>query len=91
MGLKYKNVIAISSVDSADVITPFSSRGPEVELCAPGINVLSVIRIWTGSSRSRRAGAFAFARRAFKTLSAEGPDLSVLFDEFDVVRCPELL
>ena len=31
---KFKNVIAVSSVDSTDVITPFSGRGPEVELCA---------------------------------------------------------
>ena len=38
---KYKNVIAVSAIDSADVIAPFSSRGPEVEICAPGVNVLS--------------------------------------------------
>jgi subtilisin len=38
---KYKNVIAVSAIDSANVIAPFSSRGPEVEICAPGVNVLS--------------------------------------------------
>jgi subtilisin len=38
---KYKNVIAVSAIDSANVIAPFSSRGPEVDLCAPGVSVLS--------------------------------------------------
>jgi subtilisin len=38
---KYKNVIAVSAIDSSNVIAPFSSRGPEVDLCAPGVNVLS--------------------------------------------------
>jgi subtilisin len=40
---KYKNVIAVSAIDSANVIAPFSSRGPEVELAAPGVNVLSTV------------------------------------------------
>jgi subtilisin len=38
---KYKNVIAVSAIDSANAIASFSSRGPEVDLCAPGVNVLS--------------------------------------------------
>jgi subtilisin len=38
---KYRNVIAVSAIDNANVIAPFSSRGPEVELCAPGVGVLS--------------------------------------------------
>jgi subtilisin len=40
---RYANVIAVSAVDSSNVIAPFSSRGPEVELSAPGVNVLSTI------------------------------------------------
>lgn len=40
---KYKNVIAVTAIDNANVIASFSSRGPEVELCAPGVNVLSTI------------------------------------------------
>lgn len=40
---KYKNVIAVSAIDGSNVIASFSSRGPEVELCAPGVNVLSTI------------------------------------------------
>lgn len=38
---KYTNVIAVSAIDSGNIITSFSSRGPEVDLCAPGLNVLS--------------------------------------------------
>lgn len=40
---RYRNVIAVSAIDTANVIAPFSSRGPEVEICAPGVNVLSTI------------------------------------------------
>jgi subtilisin len=40
---KYKNVIAVSAIDSANVIAAFSSRGPEVDITAPGVNVLSTI------------------------------------------------
>jgi len=38
---RYKRVIAVSAIDGANGIAPFSSRGPEVELCAPGVNILS--------------------------------------------------
>jgi subtilisin len=40
---KYPSVIAVSAIDSLDVIAPFSSRGPKVELCAPGVNIMSTI------------------------------------------------
>ena len=40
---RYKNVIAVSAIDNANVIAPFSSRGPEVELSAPGVQVLSTV------------------------------------------------
>lgn len=40
---KYQSVIAVSAIDSANAIAGFSSRGPEVELAAPGVNVLSTI------------------------------------------------
>jgi subtilisin len=40
---RYKNVIAVSSVDSDDVIAPSSARGPEIDLCAPGVNILSTL------------------------------------------------
>jgi len=40
---KYGSVVAVSAIDSANLIAGFSSRGPEVELCAPGVNVLSTL------------------------------------------------
>jgi subtilisin len=38
---RYRNVIAVSAIDSNNLIAGFSSRGPEVEICAPGVQVLS--------------------------------------------------
>jgi subtilisin len=40
---RYKNVIAVSAIDSSNVIASFSSRGPEVEIAAPGVQVLSTV------------------------------------------------
>ncbi|MEK7453230.1 MAG: S8 family peptidase [Patescibacteria group bacterium] len=42
----YDGVIAVSATDSSDTITSWSSRGPEVSLAAPGLNILST---WKGS------------------------------------------
>jgi subtilisin len=39
----YASVIAVSAIDSANLIAGFSSRGPKVELTAPGVNVLSTV------------------------------------------------
>lgn len=41
---KYRNVIAVSAIDSANAIASFSSRGAEVDICAPGVNVLSTTK-----------------------------------------------
>jgi subtilisin len=40
---KYASVIAVSAIDVADQLASFSCRGPEVELCAPGVDVLSTV------------------------------------------------
>ncbi|MCK1521996.1 S8 family peptidase [Bradyrhizobium sp. 17] len=40
---KYRNVIAVSSIDSDEAIAPNSGRGPEVDVCAPGVDILSTI------------------------------------------------
>lgn len=40
---RYRNVIAVSAIDSTNTVAPFSCRGPEVELCAPGVSVLSTV------------------------------------------------
>jgi len=40
---RYANVIGVSSIDSASVIAPNSARGPEVKLCAPGVDIKSTV------------------------------------------------
>lgn len=41
---KYESAIAVSATDSNDVVASFSSDGAEVEIAAPGVNVLSTTR-----------------------------------------------
>jgi subtilisin family serine protease len=41
---KYTEVIAVSATDSSDGIASFSSRGSEVELAAPGVNIPSTYK-----------------------------------------------
>lgn len=38
---KYAEVIAVSATDSSNTIASFSSRGPEVEIAAPGVSITS--------------------------------------------------
>lgn len=40
---KFDSVMAVSAIDSADNLATFSNRGPEIELAAPGVKVLSTI------------------------------------------------
>ncbi len=40
---KWESVVAVSALDGAGMIASFSNRGPEVELAAPGVNVLSTV------------------------------------------------
>ncbi len=40
---RYKDVIGVSSIDSSNVIAPSSARGPEIDLCAPGVDIQSTL------------------------------------------------
>lgn len=40
---KFAKCLAVSALQSDNSIACFSARGPEVELCAPGVNVLSTL------------------------------------------------
>ena len=40
---KWESVVAVSALDGAGMIAAFSNRGPEVELSAPGVDVLSTV------------------------------------------------
>ncbi len=50
---RYRSVVAVSAIDVNNVIAPFSSRGPEVGLCAPGVQVLSTL---PGGSYGHQSG-----------------------------------
>jgi len=41
---RYAEVIAVSATDSTDTIASWSSRGPEVELAAPGVSIYSTYK-----------------------------------------------
>ncbi len=41
---KYEEVIAVSATDENDAIASFSSRGPEIELSAPGVGIYSTYK-----------------------------------------------
>lgn len=41
---KYPEVIAVSAIDNTGAIASWSSRGPEVELAAPGVNINSTYK-----------------------------------------------
>lgn len=40
----YDSVIAVTATDTTDQQTSFSSVGPEIELAAPGVEILSTIK-----------------------------------------------
>ncbi|MDD5210481.1 MAG: S8 family peptidase [Elusimicrobiales bacterium] len=41
---KYPQAIAVSASDSSDKIAPFSSRGPELAVIAPGVKIYSTLK-----------------------------------------------
>jgi subtilisin family serine protease len=41
---RFEGVIAVAATDSADAIASFSSRGPEVDVAAPGVSVYSTTK-----------------------------------------------
>jgi subtilisin len=50
---RYTNVVGVSSIDSASVIALNSARGPEVKLCAPGVEIQSTV---LGGKCGKRSG-----------------------------------
>ena len=73
---RYDSVVAVSAIDSSDVIASFSSRGPQVELAAPGVNVLSSIpgggngfKSGTSMAAPHVSGAAAMAWGSHRTVN----------------------
>jgi subtilisin len=50
---KFPEVVAVSATDSNDRIADFSCFGPEINFCAPGVNIRSV---WLNSSYAVKSG-----------------------------------
>ncbi|MCP8968992.1 S8 family serine peptidase [Ectobacillus ponti] len=83
---KYSSAIAVSAVDSNNRIASFSSRGNEVEVAAPGVNILSTYlnNSYAGMSGTSMAtpmvaGRLALLKQANPTASAA--DLRSLLDQ----------
>lgn len=45
---KWEETVAVAAVDERGVLTSFSSRGPEVDIAAPGANMLSTVPMLAG-------------------------------------------
>ena len=76
----YDEVIAVSATDEDDELADFSSTGPEVELAAPGVDVLSTIprddyEVFSGTSM-----ACPHVSGAVATLVGAGYDLDEIRD-----------
>lgn len=50
---RFPEVIAVSAIDRNDQIASFSSFGPEINFCAPGVDITST---WQGSGYSVKSG-----------------------------------
>ena len=46
---KYQNVIAVGSSDSSDIRAASSNYGPELDIVAPGVSIMTTATIWNGS------------------------------------------
>ena len=57
----YPSVLAIGAIDSTKTIADFSNQGPELALVAPGVDVLSTMRMGTGSIAFVGDGTTTFA------------------------------
>lgn len=50
---RFPQVIAVSATDKNDSIANFSSTGPEIDFCAPGVNIPSA---WIGGGYEEKSG-----------------------------------
>ena len=67
----YREVLAIGAVDKDDAIASFSNQGPQLAVVAPGVSVLSSVRVGTGSIAGVQSDAGTFVGAEI-TLSKKG-------------------
>ncbi len=74
----YESVVAVTASDSNDYRASFAGYGEWVDVCAPGINILSTVGVsdfdvWSGTAASTQivAGVLAWLKSAVPGLSAD--------------------
>jgi len=60
----YDGVIAVGAIDDAESLATFSNQGPELDVVAPGVDVLSTLPVGTGSIAWLESGASTYAAAA---------------------------
>jgi subtilisin family serine protease len=75
----YGSVIAVAAVDSANATATFSQRYAEVEIAAPGVDVLSTVPVGTGLGGTVTIAATGYDSEPL-TGSAFGTAIAPIFD-----------
>lgn len=81
---RFPQVLAVSATDKQDIIANFSSTGPEIDFCAPGVKIPSV---WIGGRYEEKSGT-SFAAPHITGIVA---DLLNYYDAIPSSRVKEIM
>jgi serine protease len=56
----YPSVVAVGATDENDKLADFSNQGPDLELSAPGVNILSTVPVGTALQAKVQSGSNAY-------------------------------